>query len=672
MVQFLSTQDCEFIVRQILNSNDVSDVDFALKPLSERNFDLEINFRHEKETKSLTFFAKLATNLPKINNIVDNFNITPKIRYVKENFIVFENLESQSFQKCESLTVEHFCAVLKVLASFHAAGLTFQETKQKNNQTNVNLREPEVVALVSSMVDNKEEISRVVEELEERQLHSPTYDLLQVIFFNTTAQFRQHHWKILLDHYYDCLKQEIQDTILPVDDFHLSVHYFLPLVKLEAARLHQNETALEELKEILNCPVVSKEDCYTIVKNRLVTTNYTFVSFKVTPLDNVSGFMGQYHNLQVKILHLCEETTISCFIKSVPRPGTPTAIAAQDFNSFAREFFTYETLVVEMQNHGIDTINECVPRCFFHRPKQFMVFDDLAFRGYANLDSMKPLDVNMLTLLVKTLAKFHACSLILEEKVSRDEEKPYRLYHAYKDQFKEAMFFHDANHRGARQVATGVKSVAAAVNLLGEIQTETNLRNFSKFWPTLQDLYYELPKPSDRFRNVVCHGDIWTSNMMVKFENDEATDCVLFDFQFVRYCPPAYDLLQVLYLTTHRATRLKFEDQLVKIYHDELGKILSFYGVNIDDFYPFGVFVESLNYIRPHMVLHAARECVLTMCTPEEIASFLTDEEKSNRVFFEDRTDFMTYMCEKSALYKKRLQECVLDIYDYCNFVCKN
>ena len=69
------------------------------------------------------------------------------------------------------------------------------------------------------------------------------------------------------------------------------------------------------------------------------------------------------------------------------------------------------------------------------------------------------------------------------------------------------------------------------------------------------------------------------------------------------------------------------------------------------------------------MVLQAAIDCVLTMCTPEEIAEFLNNEEQCWYVYFEDRTEFITEMCGKSILYRNRVKECILDIYDYCNSV---
>ena len=454
--------------------------------------------------------------------------------------------------------------------------------------------------------------------------------------------------------------------ILTEDDFYLSVHYVLPLIKLEATILDQNDTTTQELEEILNCQLLSRENCYVIVKNKLGTTNYDFLRYQVTPLSDVSGFLGEYHKAEIKILHLSQENTIDTFIKSSPKSGIPMEIA-RDTDSFRREVFLYETLVRQMQKYGINTINECLPACYFHRPKEFMVFEDMSLINYHNVDALKPLEFPLLVLLTQTLAKFHACSLILEEKMSMEVGKPYRLMDVYGSYFTEPLFFENEEHKGSRAFMVGIKSVLTAVELFTEIQTDENQRNFRNFWPKLKELFYTVIRPSDRFRNVLCQCDLRTSNIMVRFQDHKPENCVLVDFQIVRYSPPAYDLLSVLHLMTDRSTRLKHEDDLIQIYYEELGKVLGSYGYSVDEVYPYEDYIEGIKYMKPQMVLQAAIDCVLTMCTPEEISEFLSDEEKCRYVYFEDRTEFMTAMCQKSGLYRNRLKECILDIYDYCN-----
>ena len=90
----------------------------------------------------------------------------------------------------------------------------------------------------------------------------------------------------------------------------------------------------------------------------------------------------------------------------------------------------------------------------------------------------------------------------------------------------------------------------------------------------MMKLFYSTVSASDRFRNVLSHGDLWTSNILLKFDNDKAVDCSFVDYQLLRYCPPGHDFLSVVHLTTVRDIRLNHEDALKRVYYDELSRKL--------------------------------------------------------------------------------------------------
>ncbi|KAJ3632895.1 hypothetical protein MTP99_009877 [Tenebrio molitor] len=626
-------------------------------------------------------------------------------------------------------SLEHVRVVLGVLAKFHAGSFAYEEIKTKQlgqiyrlDQEHkvihsiVDVKKNEVTDLISSLLEDKNEddLFKVVADLNERQLSKkfrrtlchgnlirenimfkcdqkvpsesrlinfrskqyspPMCDVLQVIFLNTNEDFRQHYFHSLLAHYHECLKDELEkycldiDHILSVEDLQLGVHNFLPLVKIQAALHQQNcqkSMALRELKEILNCPLLSKEDCFTIIQNKFQTTNYEFLSFNVTPLDEVNGFLGNYHKLQIKIRRQKEEI-INCFIKCMPK-GTASKEVVQDGSSFMKESFLYETLVQKFCEEGIDTIDECLPACYFQRQEDLMVFEDMSLLNYRSLSALKPFDLEMLSMIVRKLAKFHGSAFVYEERVSERLARPYRLNEEYGRYFKESIILESDTHSGAILMATGVKGVFDATSLYPELQTKTNEENLKKHRSKLTELFYSVITASDRFRNILTHGDLWSSNILVQLDGDKPLDCRFIDFQLLRYCPPSHDLLSLLHLTTDRTTRLQHEETIKHIYYDELSQVLKFHNCDISKIYPYDEFVGAIDYMRPEMVLQAAIYCIFSMCTPEEIAALLTDEETCNRIFFEDRMDLITRMCQKSHIYKTRLGERILDVYEYCN-----
>jgi hypothetical protein len=343
-----------------------------------------------------------------------------------------------------------------------------------------------------------------------KQYSPPMCDVLQVIFFNTNEDFRQHYFHSLLAHYHECLKDELEkycldiDHILSFEDLKLGVHNFLPLVKLQAALHQQNcqkDMTLRELKELLNCPLLPKEDCFSIIQNKFHTTNYEFLFFKVTLLDEVNGFLGDYYKLQIKIRRQKEEI-INCFVKCMPK-GTASKQVVQDGSSFIKETFLYETLVQKFREEGIDTINKYLPACYFQRQEDLMVFEDMSLLNYRSLSALKPFDLEMLSMLVRKLAKFHGSAFVYEERVSERLGRSYRLNEEYGRYFKESIILESDTHSGARLMATGVKGVFDATSLYPELQTKTNQENLKKHQSKLTELFYSVITASDRFRNVL-------------------------------------------------------------------------------------------------------------------------------------------------------------------------
>jgi hypothetical protein len=348
-----------------------------------------------------------------------------------------------------------------------------------------------------------------------KQYSPPMCDVLQIIFFNTKEDFHQHYFHSLLAHYHECLKDELEkycldiDHILSLEDLQLGVHNFLPLMKLQAALHQQNcqkSMALRELKEILNCPLLSKEDCFTIVQNKFQTTNYEFLSFKVTPLDEVNGFLGDYYKLQIKIRRQKEEI-INCFIKCMPK-GTASKQVVQDGSSFIKETFLYETLAQKFREDGIDTIDECLPACYFQRQEDLLVFEDMSLLNYRSFSALEPFDLEILSMVVRKLAKFHGSAFVYEERVSEKLGRPYRLNEEYGRYFKESIILESDTHSGARLIAPEVRGVFDATSLYPELQTETNQENLKKHRSKLTELFYSVITASDRFRNVLTHGDL--------------------------------------------------------------------------------------------------------------------------------------------------------------------
>ncbi|XP_063922519.1 uncharacterized protein LOC135136952 [Zophobas morio] len=481
MSNLLTIEDCDIIVRKCLQTETAKTLDYSVVNLQKQNFLVEI----ATANKTLNFFAKSGHQSATINHIVDEFNttvpnfdtkITPQLYFTKSDFFVFEDLSWQGFKNYNpesSFAPDHVKTVLKVLAKLHAGSFAYEEIKTKQTQkvyrlnqdyklksSSVDLQKPEVTKLISSLLGSSE----VVKNLEDRQSSTifrralchgnvtfdnvmfkdptdcklidfesiayapPAVDVLQTIFFNCGEDQRQHYYHSFLAYYYDCLNVELNnygvkiDDIVTIEEWQAQIHQFLPLIKLQCLQINQLVSP-DELKEDLTSSLLSRQDCYAIIAKKLKTTIYHLLSFKVTHIDSISAFLGDYYRLQIKLRH---QADINCFVKRVPK-STAAKNVVSDSNSFVKEAFVYNTLIPKFEQLGINMITDCLPPCYFHRPNDILVFEDMNALDYQVTSALDPHDFDTLCLIVKKVAKFHASAFVYEEKMSEELGHRYRL-----------------------------------------------------------------------------------------------------------------------------------------------------------------------------------------------------------------------------------------------------
>lgn len=114
--------------------------------------------------------------------------------------------------------------------------------------------------------------------------------------------------------------------------------------------------------------------------------------------------------------------------------------------------------------------------------------------------------------------------------------------------------------------------------LLAEIE-------FCKIQPGLEKLAEKLSKIEGNFYdrvcaacvrgesdfNVILHGDLWSNNIMFKYNaNGEPDVAVLVDFQICYYGSPALDITYSFYTSSHNDVSESDWEELIQYYYDEL------------------------------------------------------------------------------------------------------
>lgn len=108
-----------------------------------------------------------------------------------------------------------------------------------------------------------------------------------------------------------------------------------------------------------------------------------------------------------------------------------------------------------------------------------------------------------------------------------------------------------------------------------------------------QSQLYELRNFYFRYRKVLTHGDIWKNNLLFQYEKDGPSHCKLVDFQFIRYAPPAHDVMHFLHFATEKLVRDKKESVLLRIYYENLSKELQSQGKQVESEITRDEFFES-------------------------------------------------------------------------------
>ena len=140
--------------------------------------------------------------------------------------------------------------------------------------------------------------------------------------------------------------------------------------------------------------------------------HYNLVSYEVVPLSAVNGFMGQYFKLQATVAADQDTRRINFFTKLPPCESSPQHEFNQEMGSFRKEVALYTTVFPEVLA-GLD--KRCIPECFLGLEDTVIVLEDMEHSGFKMADKRVPFDYEHCAVMMRTMGKFHAKSIIFEE-----------------------------------------------------------------------------------------------------------------------------------------------------------------------------------------------------------------------------------------------------------------
>ncbi|KAJ8965954.1 hypothetical protein NQ317_009596 [Molorchus minor] len=237
--------------------------------------------------------------------------------------------------------------------------------------------------------------------------------------------------------------------------------------------------------------------------------------------------------------------------------------------------------------------------------------------------------------------------------------------------FEESFFNDREDFVNIKGVEASIKCVIKEIDIFDFSHKLLSGKSFPVVAKDACNRIYELVKPSKKYRNVLCHGDLWATNFLLKYriKDEPMVGCKFIDFQCGRYVPPSQDVLSVLYLTTSREFRKTYMYQVVGMYYSYLEKHLTVAGYNVNNIIPFDQFLESCEQQKLFAIVQTAIYFPLILISNDAVETLLSDVELNEKALFEDRSYLVLAHMNKDESYIKRLRESIQDLKEYCDYL---
>ncbi|XP_052846980.1 uncharacterized protein LOC128258966 [Drosophila gunungcola] len=235
------------------------------------------------------------------------------------------------------------------------------------------------------------------------------------------------------------------------------------------------------------------------------------------------------------------------------------------YDIYNREMTIYEEVLPKLRDllNEIGDYERIFPTSIFvDRERMAIIFEDLSVTGYVMADRVRRLNEEHTHLILRKLAKLHAASAVLNEREkgcleTYDRGFFNRYTNAYKGYF--------------------VGGLLAAARWMSQVPKLAHYgEKLFALAPHYMDIGRECFAPTPGHVNVLAHGDVWTNNVMFKYDTETGrpVDVLLIDFQYSFWGSPCIDLHHLFNTSLKEPLRRDQQSGLFQFYHSIFSETL--------------------------------------------------------------------------------------------------
>ncbi|XP_012229629.1 uncharacterized protein [Linepithema humile] len=286
-----------------------------------------------------------------------------------------------------------------------------------------------------------------------------------------------------------------------------------------------------------------------------------------------------------------QHVQVNFVVKSIPKNvGRRKTFRSSDF--FRNEIMFYTQIVPKFEEFLASKEQSnllCIPQHIVSHMdgvNDFIVMKDVSPLGFGPASRQSCIDWTECTVILKTLAKFHAISF------------------AYKDQKKEEFaklasyltetYFGAHNWKWYERFHRKLLDIAQHALTTEYPNSEADKRLRSYEFRAIYDKCSEFCEKPDAPTSVITAGDCWAPNFLVRDIGQNQKEALMLDFQLARCVSPICDLSFLIYSCTQKPFRDQYYDDALKVYHSELSSAIKALGSDPEKIYPWDLFLKEV------------------------------------------------------------------------------